>query len=84
MTELATTDYPTWWRRMSRPQPPPTTWKYVFEKFTGDDSAREWGFAAALFIAQVGRRTPPDRPSRNSSNTSFPIPMVCPAFFPLR
>ena len=59
MTELATTAYPTWWRRMSRPQPPPATWKYVFEEFTGDDSAREWDFAAALFIAQVRRRTSP-------------------------
>lgn len=59
VTELATTDYPTWWRRMSRPQPPPATWKYMFEEFTGDDSAREWGFAAALFIAQVRRRTSP-------------------------
>ena len=51
--------YPTWWRRMSRPQPPPATWWYIFEEFTRGESAREWGFAAALVIAQVRRRTSP-------------------------
>lgn len=43
-----------WWRGMSNP--PPATWTYIFESFTGDDSGDEWGLGAAVFIAQYRRR----------------------------
>ncbi|WJM17153.1 hypothetical protein [Microbacterium arborescens] len=47
--------YPIWWRGIETP--PPAEWRYVFEAFTGDQSAEEWGLAAAIFIAQTRRRT---------------------------
>lgn len=47
--------YPIWWRGVEAP--PPAEWAYVFEDFTGDDSADEWAMAAAVFIAQTRRRT---------------------------
>jgi hypothetical protein len=48
---MAVNSYPAWWRAMS--EPPPATWTYAFEEFTGDDTADEWGIAAAVFIRQV-------------------------------
>lgn len=47
--------YPVWWRDIE--EPPPAEWVYVFEDFTGDDTAEQWGLAAAVFIAQTRRRT---------------------------
>lgn len=47
--------YPIWWREI--PVPPPTPWVYLFEEFTGDDTAEEWALAAAIFVAQTRRRT---------------------------
>ena len=46
---------PIWWRRVERPAP--AAWAYVFEDFTGDDTAEEWALAAAIFVAQTRRRT---------------------------
>ena len=46
---------PIWWRSVEGP--PPTPWVDVFIAFTGEDSADEWGLAAAIFIAQTRRRT---------------------------
>lgn len=46
---------PIWWRGISAP--PASTWAYVFEDFTGDDTAQEWALAAGIFIAQTRRRT---------------------------
>jgi hypothetical protein len=54
MVEVAN-PYPIWWRGI--PTPPPAAWVYTFEEFTGADSADEWALAAAIFIAQVRRRT---------------------------
>lgn len=47
--------YPIWWRGIA--SPPPAEWSYLFEEFTGDDTAEEWALAAAIFIAQTRRRT---------------------------
>lgn len=47
--------YPTWWQGLDRP--PPADWVYVFEDFTGDDTAEHWALAAAIFVAQTRRRT---------------------------
>lgn len=47
--------YPTWWQGSE--VPPPSTWAYVFEEFTGEDSAEHWALAAAIFIAQTRRRS---------------------------
>lgn len=47
--------YPIWWRDLT--VPPPAAWAYVFEEFTGDDTAEEWALAAAVFIAQTRRRS---------------------------
>ena len=47
--------YPIWWRGIATP--PPAEWAYVFEAFTGEDTAGEWALAAAIFIAQTRRRT---------------------------
>lgn len=46
---------PIWWRGISTP--PAAAWAYVFEDFTGDDTAEEWALAAGIFIAQTRRRT---------------------------
>jgi hypothetical protein len=47
--------YPIWWRGMSAS--PPASWKYLFEEFTGEDSASEWALAAAIVIAEARART---------------------------
>ena len=47
--------YPIWWRGTETP--PPATWAYSFEEFTGDDSADAWAYAAAAFILRVRRQT---------------------------
>jgi len=47
--------FPIWWQNIT--SPPPTEWVYMFEEFTGDDTAEEWALAAAIFIAQTRRRT---------------------------
>lgn len=46
---------PIWWRGVTAP--PPASWTYVFEDFTGDDTAGPWALAAGIFIAQTRRRT---------------------------
>jgi hypothetical protein len=53
--EVESNPYPMWWRANSTP--PPARWTYVIEEFTGDDSVDEWALAAAIFIAQVRKRT---------------------------
>lgn len=47
--------YPIWWRGADAP--PPTEWAYMFDAFTGDETAEEWALSAAIYIAQVRRRT---------------------------
>ena len=54
MMRVPNESFPTWWR--GAPSPPPATWKYTFELFTGDETADEWALAAAIFIAQYRRR----------------------------
>ena len=51
---VAGTTSTAWWR--SADHPPPAAWRYVFEEFTGDDTADEWALAAAIFVAQYRRR----------------------------
>lgn len=46
---------PVWWRGISTP--PSAAWAYVFEDFTGDDTAEEWALAAGILVAQIRRRT---------------------------
>ncbi len=36
---------------------PPTAWVETFLSFTGDESADEWGLAAAIFVARSRKRT---------------------------
>ncbi len=56
VTEAMTLEmYPIWWRGIDTP--PPAAWAYVFECFTGEDTAEDWALAAAIFIAQTRRRT---------------------------
>lgn len=45
---------PIWWGGTAAP--PPAAWHYVFDQFTDDDSAEEWGLAAGIFVAQFRRR----------------------------
>lgn len=47
--------YPVWWQGIAAP--PPAEWVFVFEEFTGDDTAEQWALAAAIFVAQTRRRT---------------------------
>lgn len=47
--------YPIWWQEVS--SPPPAEWVFMFEDFTGDDTAEQWALAAAIFVAQTRRRT---------------------------
>ena len=47
--------YPIWWQEID--SPPPAEWVFMFEDFTGDDTAEQWALAAAIFIAQTRRRT---------------------------
>lgn len=47
--------YPVWWQSIAAP--PPAEWVYVFEDFTGEDTAEQWALAAAIFVAQTRRRT---------------------------
>lgn len=47
--------YPVWWQGVA--SPPPAEWVYVFEDFTSDDTAEQWALAAAIFVAQIRRRT---------------------------
>lgn len=47
--------YPIWWQEID--SPPPAAWVFMFEDFTGDDTAEQWALAAAIFIAQTRRRT---------------------------
>lgn len=46
---------PIWWQGIARQVP--ASWTYVFEDFTGDDTAEHWALAAAIYIAQCRRRT---------------------------
>ena len=46
---------PIWWQGIQ--PPPPPEWMYVFDEFTGEDTAEQWALAAAIFIAQTRRRT---------------------------
>jgi hypothetical protein len=46
---------PIWWRGVARPVS--ASWAYVFEDFTGEDTAEHWALAAAIYVAQVRRRT---------------------------
>lgn len=55
MVAVVPDPYPIWWRGV--PSPPPAPWVYLFEEFTGEDTAEEWALAAAIFIAQTRRRT---------------------------
>ncbi|GAB3578200.1 hypothetical protein GCM10027406_14000 [Leifsonia lichenia] len=56
MVKVPNKAFPTWWR--GAPHPPPASWKYTFELFTGDDTGDEWALAAAIFVAQYRRRHP--------------------------
>lgn len=47
--------YPIWWQEIN--SPPPAEWVFMFEDFTGADTAEQWALAAAIFIAQTRRRT---------------------------
>lgn len=47
--------YPIWWRGADAP--PPAEWAYMFDAFTGDETAEEWALSAAIYVAQVRRRT---------------------------
>ncbi|MGW9156110.1 hypothetical protein [Microbacterium sp. NPDC055665] len=51
---VATMSWTGWWSGVNHP--PPAQWKYAFEDFTGEETADEWGLAAAIFIAQYRRR----------------------------
>ncbi|CAH0192754.1 hypothetical protein SRABI98_01801 [Microbacterium sp. Bi98] len=51
---VASSSWGSWWRGVGHP--PPASWAYMFEDFTGEDSADEWGLAAGIFIAQYRRR----------------------------
>ncbi|WP_460780775.1 hypothetical protein [Microbacterium shaanxiense] len=42
---------PIWWRGVASPAP--ASWAYVFEDFTGDDTAESWALAAAVVVAQT-------------------------------
>lgn len=46
---------PIWWRGIGATAP--AAWSYVFEDFTGDDTAEAWALAAAIFVAQSRRRS---------------------------
>lgn len=52
---MASDSFPIWRRGIN--VPPPAEWAYMFESFTGDDTGDEWALAAAIFIAQMRRRT---------------------------
>lgn len=45
---------PIWWRGTLTP--PPAAWAYVFEEFTGEDTAEQWALAAGIYVAQYRRR----------------------------
>ncbi|KDA05289.1 hypothetical protein DC31_17165 [Microbacterium sp. CH12i] len=56
VTEAMTLElYPIWWRGIDTP--PPAEWTYMFECFTGEDTAEDWALAAAIFIARTRHRT---------------------------
>lgn len=55
MVAVSSNPYPIWWRGITTA--PPAQWSYVFEEFTGPDTAEEWALAAAVIIAQTRRRT---------------------------
>ncbi|PVE96903.1 hypothetical protein DC434_05775 [Microbacterium sp. TPD7012] len=55
MVDVMCKAYPIWWQGIETP--PPTEWVYMFEEFTGDDTAEQWALAAAIFVAQTRRRT---------------------------
>jgi hypothetical protein len=44
-----------WWP-LAEPNPP-ASWAYVFEELTSEETADQWGLAAAIFIAQTRHRT---------------------------
>lgn len=46
---------PSWWGRVS--SPPPASWSYMYEEFTGEDTGDEWALAAAIFVARSRKRT---------------------------
>lgn len=52
---MTSESYPIWWRGIDAP--PPAAWTYMFEDFTGEDTADDWALAAAIFIAQTRRRS---------------------------
>lgn len=54
-TPVERNPHPIWWRGIS--VPPPAEWVYVFEDFTGADTAAPWALGAGIFVAQVRRRT---------------------------
>jgi hypothetical protein len=47
--------HPIWWRGNSAA--PPASWVYMFEEFTGGDSAEQWALEAAIVVARVRKRT---------------------------
>lgn len=47
--------FPSWWGRVS--SPPPASWSYMYEQFTGEDTGDEWALAAAIFVARARKRT---------------------------
>ena len=55
MVDVMCEAYPIWWQDIETP--PPAEWVYMFEEFTGDDTAEQWALAAAIFVAQTRRRT---------------------------
>ncbi len=46
---------PIWWRVSS--ETPPTPWLAMFESFTGESTADEWGLAAGIFVSRTRKRT---------------------------
>lgn len=47
---------PVWWPDDLAP-PPPAAWVIAFDDLTSDETAEQWGLAAAIFISQVRRST---------------------------
>lgn len=43
--------YPIWWQGIQAA--PPAEWTYMFDAFTGEESAEQWALGAAIFVAQT-------------------------------